>query len=73
MEHVARAAGVRWSSHPPDVEVPQAVTDLLVSQDFNVADANDVWFGHGWWLPGADEMPEFVAPTDDELDEYRRG
>ncbi len=57
--------GLEWRGDPPEVQLPDALVDLAVSQHLDIVVRDDVGFVRGWWVPGDDDgMPVFLAVTD---------
>ena len=63
-ERVGTALGQEWVAEPPEVALPDAVTDLAVSQHYEVVVDDDEGWVRGWWIPDDDGLPSFVTPTD---------
>jgi hypothetical protein len=57
-----------WHAEPPEVALPDAVGDLMLSQSLDVAVADEICFLGGWWVPDDDGFPVFFTPTDPLID-----
>lgn len=55
-----------WRGDPPAVALPDAVTDLAVSQSRGCVEADEMGFLRGWWVPADPDEATWVFRTPDE-------